>query len=113
MNELPVTVNILDRPYKLKISRDDEYFLRKAAELIGEQAASYGKMYAYNDRQDLLAMVALTQITQLLKLQQQQQLSDKVLEERLSAIDQLLDQRSNEAVRPQASEPQPSAYDKE
>ena len=72
MNELPVTVNILDRPYKLKISRDDEYFLRKAADLIGEQAASYGKMYAYNDRQDLLAMVALTQITQLLKLQQQQ-----------------------------------------
>ena len=67
MNELPATVYILDRPYKLKVRPDDEHFLRKAAETIDSQARSYGKMYAYNDRQDLLAMVALTQITQLLE----------------------------------------------
>lgn len=108
MDELPVTVKILDRPYKLKISRDDEHFLRKAAELIGSQASSYGKMYAYNDHQDLLAMVALTQITQLLKLQHRQQFVDSALEGRLTAIDRLLDEHSNQAAVPQAA-----AHDKE
>ena len=91
MDELPVKVYILDRPYKLKIKPDDEYYLRKAAELIDSQAKSYGQMYANNDRQDLLAMVALTQITKFLQLQDKQQFMDTKLEDRLAEIDQLLD----------------------
>ncbi len=91
MNELPATVYILDRPYKLKVRPEDEHFLRKAAERIDTQARNYGKMYAYNDRQDLLAMVALTQITQLLELQDKQQFTDEKLESRLTDINELLD----------------------
>ena len=91
MNELPVTIQILDRPYKMRINADDEQFLRKAGALIDSQAKEYAKMYAYNDRQDLLAMVALTQITQLLKLQHKQQFRDTRLEDRLTEINQLLD----------------------
>jgi cell division protein ZapA (FtsZ GTPase activity inhibitor) len=91
MNELPATVYILDRPYKLKVRPDDEHFLRKAAETIDSQARSYGKMYAYNDRQDLLAMVALTQITQLLELQDRLQYKDIKLASRLTDINELLD----------------------
>lgn len=82
---------ILDRPYKLKVRPDDEHFLRKAAESIDSQARSYGKMYAYNDRQDLLAMVALTQITQLLELQDSLQYKDTKLASRLTDINELLD----------------------
>lgn len=93
MNEIPATVHILDRPYKLKINPDDEQFLRCAAELIDAQSKSYGKMYAYNDRQDLLAMVALTQITRLLKLEGRQQVRDARLESRLTDINHLLDKR--------------------
>lgn len=91
MNELPATVYILDRPYKLKVRPDDEHFLRKAAEQIDSQARSYGKMYAYNDRQDLLAMVALTQITQLLELQDRLQFKDEKLASKLTDINELLD----------------------
>jgi cell division protein ZapA (FtsZ GTPase activity inhibitor) len=91
MNELPATVYILDRPYKLKVRPDDKHFLRKAAESIDSQARSYGKMYAYNDRQDLLAMVALTQITQLLELQDRLQYKDTKLASRLTDINELLD----------------------
>jgi cell division protein ZapA (FtsZ GTPase activity inhibitor) len=91
MNELPATLYILDRPYKLKVRPDDEHFLRKAAETIDSQARSYGKMYAYNDRQDLLAMVALTQITQLLELQDRLQYKDTKLASRLTDINELLD----------------------
>ena len=93
MNDIPATVHILDRPYKLRISPDDEQYLRRAAELIDSQSKSYGKMYAYNDRQDLLAMVALTQITRLLKLEGRQQYRDTKLESRLSDINHLLDKR--------------------
>lgn len=93
MNDIPATVHILDRPYKLRINSDDEQYLRRAAELIDSQSKSYGKMYAYNDRQDLLAMVALTQITRLLKLEGRQQFRDTKLESRLSDINHLLDKR--------------------
>jgi cell division protein ZapA (FtsZ GTPase activity inhibitor) len=91
MSELPATIHILDRPYKMRINADDEQFLREAGVLIDSQAKEYAKMYAYNDRQDLLAMVALTQITQLLKLQHKQQFRDTRLEGRLTEINQLLD----------------------
>ena len=91
MSELPATIHILDRPYKMRINADDEQFLREAGVLIDSQAKEYAKMYAYNDRQDLLAMVALTQITQLLKLQHKQQFRDTRLEDRLTEINQLLD----------------------
>ena len=90
MNEIPATVHILNRPYRLKTNTDEEHFLRRAAELIDSQAKSYGRMYAYGDGQDLLAMVALTQITQLLKLQDKQQFRDTRLEDRLTEINQLL-----------------------
>ena len=93
MSDIPATVHILDRPYKLRINSDDEQYLRRAAELIDSQSKSYGKMYAYNDRQDLLAMVALTQITRLLKLEGRQQFRDTKLETRLSDINHLLDKR--------------------
>ena len=59
METLSATVRILDRPYKLKINPRDEEFLRKAAEMIDSQAREYAQRYAYTDRQDLLAMVAL------------------------------------------------------
>ncbi len=69
METISASVNILGRTYKLRVASEDEEALRKAAEAIDTQAKSYGKMYAYNDHQDLLAMVALTQITQLTKIQ--------------------------------------------
>ena len=91
MNELPATIHILDRPYNMRINADDEQFLRETGAWIDSQAKEYAKMYAYNDRQDLLAMVALTQITQLLKLQHKQQFRDTRLEGKLTEINQLLD----------------------
>ena len=48
-------------------------------------------MYAHQDGQDLLAMVSLTHITRLLKLQEGQQFKDTELEQRLTALNQLLD----------------------
>ncbi len=80
----------MDRKYKLRIGEAEAKYLTRAAEIIDNQAKEYGKLYAYQDNQDLLAMVALTQITQLAKLQEGSQMDLSDLENRLNAINALL-----------------------
>ncbi len=92
MDTVSASVNILGRTYKLRVAPHDEEALRKAAEAIGTQAKQYGQMYAYNDHQDLLAMVALTQITQLTKIQNSLHYKDTDLAQRLQTVDSVLEQ---------------------
>lgn len=91
METVPVSVSIMGRTYKLRVAADDEAALRSAAADIESQARQYGSMYAYNDHQDLLAMVALTQITQLTKIQNSLKYKDTDLIQRLKAIDGVLE----------------------
>ena len=91
METVQASVSILGRTYKLRVAAEDEAALRKAAEAIDKQAKQYGNMYAYNDHQDLLAMVALTQITQLTKIQESLRFKDTDLAQRLQSIDDVLD----------------------
>ena len=91
MAEVSTTVGILGRNYKLRISDEEQENLLQAAELIDSQARSYGKLYSSQDHQDLLAMVALTQITQLVKMQNTLKNRDAELGARLKAIDDTLD----------------------
>lgn len=90
MEQVSVTVSILDRKYKLRISEAEAGYLTKAAEIIDSQAKKYGEVYTYQDKQDLLAMVALTQITQLAKLQEGSHTDLSGLERRLTDLDALL-----------------------
>lgn len=92
METISVSVNILGRTYRLRVAAADEAALRKAAEAIENQAKQYGNMYAYNDHQDLLAMVALTQITQLTKIQDSLRFKDTDLAQRLQSIDNVLEE---------------------
>lgn len=96
MDGLPVTITILGRRYKLKIGSSEEQYLRKAADLIEQQARDYGKRYGHQDGQDLLAMVSLTQITNLIKMQDQRTYYNTDLESRLNAINHLLDNDNTE-----------------
>lgn len=90
MDKLSVTVNILERSYKLTIDRKDEVFLRKAANLIDSQVKDYAKIYGHKDNQDLLSMVALSQITQLVKIHEDVKYKDNELIQKLSEIDSIL-----------------------
>ncbi|MBQ8703205.1 MAG: cell division protein ZapA [Bacteroidales bacterium] len=92
METVSASVNILGRTYRLRVAASDEAALRRAAQNIETQAKQYGSMYAYNDHQDLLAMVALTQITQLTKMQDSLRYKDTDLAERLQSIDGILEE---------------------
>lgn len=63
MEEFSITVSIADRNYKLKIDKQEEESVRKAAKLIDEKVKEYARSYAFKDRQDLLAMIALQYTT--------------------------------------------------
>ena len=90
MDKLSVTVSILERTYKLNIDRKDEAYLRRAATLIDTQVREYAKVYGHKDNQDLLSMVALSQITQLVKMHDDIKYKDSNLIQKLSELDAML-----------------------
>jgi len=63
--QLSIKVIIADKPYPLKIDKMEEEMVRSAAKMINEKMNEFKEVYAA-DKQDLLAMCALTlQIEQL------------------------------------------------
>ncbi len=93
MNELSISLPIADRSYRLAVDKEHEELFRKAAKLIDKRIKDYSSSYAYKDKQDLLAMVALEYATGY--LQNDQLLSDNEIKwkEKLLAIDQALDEQ--------------------
>jgi cell division protein ZapA (FtsZ GTPase activity inhibitor) len=93
MKELSISLPIADRSYKLAIDKEHEELFRKAAKMIDKRIKDYSASYAYKDKQDLLAMVALEYATGY--LQNDQLLSDNELQwkNKLMAIDQTLDEQ--------------------
>ena len=97
MENVSVTVNILERPYKLSVATEAEPYLREAASLIDTQARLFKKQFGERDKQDLLAMVALAQVTELVKVQDGLKYKDEKLIEKLKDIDSLLEQHLHPA----------------
>lgn len=90
MDELSITVVIADRPYKLKVDRNEEEGLRKAAKVIEEQMEKYATYFQFKDKQDLLAMVALQFSASTIDLEEQVKYRDNEMLEKLTDIDELL-----------------------
>jgi cell division protein ZapA len=90
MEELTITVNIAERPYRLKIQRDEEATVRQAVREINEKIRGYSNTYAFNDKQDLLAMTALHFGT--LSIRQDEEMNDreKKVIEKLETLQGLL-----------------------
>lgn len=66
-----LNVSILNRTYRLRVGADQAEALKKAAEMLDSTAKLYGRKFVYKDYQDLLAMVALTQMERLLEIDRQ------------------------------------------
>lgn len=76
MDELVITVNIADRPYRLTIARNEEEQIREACKLINDRIKKYAELYAFKDKQDLLAMSVLQFATEFVQYKWQQQRSE-------------------------------------
>jgi cell division protein ZapA len=95
MDEISITVVIADRSYKLKIERNEEEVLRKAAKVIEEQMEKYASYFQYKDKQDLLAMVALQYSTSSINLEEQLNYRDNEMLDKLNDIDKVLTEHLN------------------
>jgi len=64
-DKLSIRVNVADRYYPLKVERDNEEKIRKAARMINEKVLQYKQRYTDKDVQDFLAMAALQYVIRL------------------------------------------------
>lgn len=92
MSDLSISILVADRPYKLVIEKENEELFRTAAKLIEKRIKDYSGSYAYKDRQDLLAMVALEYTTSYLQNERTNSESTQQVNMKLSAINQALDE---------------------
>ncbi len=87
---LSIKVQIAERFYPLKIKRQDEEKIRKAARLINDKVLQYKQRYTDKDTQDFMAMAALQFVINLIDCEQQQNVVS--LEEELNSLNSELDE---------------------
>jgi cell division protein ZapA len=64
-DELTINITIAERRYPMRIKRNDEEKIRKAAKIINDRILQYRKMYTGKDTQDFMAMSALQFVIEL------------------------------------------------
>ncbi len=73
--KLSIRVKVVDRFYPLKINREEEERIRKAAKLINDKVLQYKQHYSDKDHQDFLGMAALQFVNKLLELEEKRDTS--------------------------------------
>ena len=94
---LSITGNIAERPYRLKIEAGEEETVRKAVKSINEKIKVYADTYAYKDKQDLLAMVALLYSTNAINYEASAVSGDDQIIGKLTELDSILSSCLNKA----------------
>jgi cell division protein ZapA (FtsZ GTPase activity inhibitor) len=94
-DKLSIRVNVADRYYPLKVEREDEEKIRRAARLINEKVLQYKQRYTDKDVQDFLAMAALQFVIKLTEEEVKHNSDDlpEALKELTQKIDSVLDSK--------------------
>jgi len=93
MDELSISIAVAERSYRLVVEKEHEELFRKAAKLIDKRIKDYSVSYAYKDKQDLLAMVALEYATSYLQDEQILVEKEDMFENKLMEITRTLDEQ--------------------
>lgn len=91
--KLKIKLSIADRVYPLTIDPAQEEGLRKAAKNIEQLAKKFEQNYAVRDKQDVLAMCALQFASKIEQNGIEQTEGTKEAEERLQALDDLVNSK--------------------
>ncbi|GGF14872.1 cell division protein ZapA [Hymenobacter cavernae] len=90
MSELSIKIRVADRDYPMRVSPQEEERLRQAGKLLNDRIKEFREQYGIQDKQDLLAMAALSTMADGLKVSKEKDGTDAALTERLSRLDKLL-----------------------
>ncbi|MCK9320722.1 MAG: cell division protein ZapA [Bacteroidales bacterium] len=88
--DILISVDIAGRIYKVRVKRDEEEVFRNAVETVKTNIKEYANIYAYKDKQDLLAMVLLQYVTSYMKIKDDNLFCNKQLIEKLEEINSIL-----------------------
>ena len=83
-DKLSIRVNVADRYYPLKVERENEEKIRKAARMINEKVLQYKQRYSDKDVQDFLAMASLQYVIKL--TEEEEKLSDNRFPDELKEL---------------------------
>ena len=92
MSQFSISITVADRPYKLVIEKESEEIFRQAAKLVDDRIKTYSNNYAYKDKQDLIAMVALEHTIHYLQNERTINEKDTTLANKLFDLDAALTQ---------------------
>jgi len=94
MEQTTIQFTIADRPYRLVVKPEEKATFDEAVRHIEIQMKRYGENFAFQDKQDLLAMVALQYVSEslMLKKAEKQQNIDTFLAGKLLLIEKTLDE---------------------
>ncbi len=99
-DKLSIRVNVADRYYPLKVERENEEKIRKAARMINEKVLQYKQRYTDKDVQDFLAMAALQYVIKL--TEDEEKLNNNsfpgALKELVDKIDMVLNEKSDNVL---------------
>ena len=90
MSELSIKIRVADRDYPMRVSPQEEERLRMAGKLLNDRIKEFREQYGIQDKQDLLAMIALSTLADSLKVSKEKDGTDAALTERLARLDKVL-----------------------
>ena len=88
-DKFSIRINVADRYYPLKVERENEEKIRKAARMINEKVLQYKQRYTDKDVQDFLAMAALQYVIKL--TEEEEKLENDYLPDALKELIQKID----------------------
>jgi cell division protein ZapA (FtsZ GTPase activity inhibitor) len=94
MEQTTLQFTIADRPYRLVVKAEEKNTFEQAVRHIEIQMKRYAENFAFQDKQDLLAMVALQYVSEslMLKKSEKQQSIETFLAGKLLIIENALDE---------------------
>jgi cell division protein ZapA (FtsZ GTPase activity inhibitor) len=87
---IPIRIVLAERPYVLKIRRNEEAYVRRAAMLMQRNLQEVKAQYSLKDDQDALALVTLDVATDMARLNIRKEEHNQSLERAVSHMEQLL-----------------------
>jgi len=88
---IAATVVIGDRSYRIKLNPKDEEVVRRTVKVINDKTIEYKTKFAGKDMQDYIAMVLIWLATEQQSKSGSADIEQGTLNEKLSAIERLLD----------------------
>ncbi len=92
MEDLSIKIKIADREYPMKVKRSDEERVRMAGKLINEKLKTYREQFGIDDKQDLLAMVAFDCLVDKMAAEENHQVIDQTVFEKVNQLNHLVSQ---------------------